>query len=180
MAFTKEGDEGGNRMNQDRSLDILKQAILLEKRGKAFYETAAAQTRNPAVSEFFKGMAEEESVHIRILSHQYTSYQEKGAFVPEPAEPVENHAAVSAVLTDAMQNQIASADFEAAAISAAMAMEERAIKLYSQRAKEASAPEEQALYRWLAQWETGHLETLAVLDRELTEKVWNDASFWPF
>ena len=61
-----------------------------------------------------------------------------------------------------------------------MGLEERAIKLYSQRAKAADDPQEKALYQWLADWETQHLESLARIDREITEAIWNDNNFWPF
>jgi rubrerythrin len=61
-----------------------------------------------------------------------------------------------------------------------MAMEERAIKLYADRAAETRDPEEQKLYRWLSGWENGHLKILMEMDRELTEKIWHDNQFWPF
>ena len=43
--------------------DILKTAILLELRGKAFYTTAARETRSEAVRKIFAMMAEEEDAH---------------------------------------------------------------------------------------------------------------------
>ena len=61
-----------------------------------------------------------------------------------------------------------------------MAMEKNAIKLYSDRAAAATDPNEKALYSWLAKWETQHLNFLADIDRELTEDIWFDQSFWPF
>jgi rubrerythrin len=60
-----------------------------------------------------------------------------------------------------------------------MSMEESAIKLYSGRAAAATDPNEKALYNWLAKWETQHLNFLADIDRELTEDIWYDQSFWP-
>ena len=41
-------------------------------------------------------------------------------------------------------------------------------------------PNEAVLYRWLADWEQGHLSFLARLDKEIRESVWNDQQFWPF
>jgi len=41
-------------------------------------------------------------------------------------------------------------------------------------------PREQELYRWLAQWERGHLKFLAEINAELLEEVWHESSFWPF
>ena len=61
-----------------------------------------------------------------------------------------------------------------------MSMEESAIKLYSGRAATATDPNEKALYNWLSKWETQHLNFLADIDRELTEEIWYDQSFWPF
>ena len=47
-------------MDDKTALDILKSAILLEKRGKAFYEKVAEQTPSEAAKRFFDMMAEEE------------------------------------------------------------------------------------------------------------------------
>ncbi len=167
-------------MAEDKALGILKQAILLEKRGKAFYETAAARTENLVVKDFFKSMAKEEVLHIKILSDQFKEYQKNKTFLANQAGEENISDVVSGVLTRELKEKISAADFEAAAISAAMAMEERAINLYAGRAKVADSPEEKALYKWLSEWETTHLNVLAELDRTLTEQVWNDNSFWPF
>jgi len=167
-------------MSEDKTLEILKQAILLETRGKAFYETAADQARHKAVKDFFGTMATEETVHIKILSDQFKAYQKNKRFLPNPGGDEKTGDVASTVLSSELKDKIKAAGFEAAAISAAMAMEERAIKLYAGRAGAADNPEEKALYQWLAEWETTHLELLSDLDRALTEQVWNDNSFWPF
>ena len=79
-----------------------------------------------------------------------------------------------------LKEEISAADYEAAAISAAIAMEKNAIRLYSDRASDAADPNEKALYKWLAEWERQHLNFLAEIDKELTEKIWYDNNFWPF
>ena len=84
------------------------------------------------------------------------------------------------VLSRNLKDQLSAAGFEAAAVAAAMSMEERAIKLYSERAEAAEDAGEKALYRWLADWETEHLHFLAEIDRDITERVWTDNQFWPF
>ena len=166
--------------NEEKATEILKQAILLEKRGQAFYRTAAEQTKNASVKEFFTAMAEEEAVHIGILSDQYREYRKTGNFLPEQAGGEANEEVAERVLSTDLKGKISAADFEAAAISAAMAMEERAINLYSKRAANTDNAQEKALYEWLSNWETGHQEMLAAMDRDLTEEIWNDNNFWPF
>lgn len=166
-------------MSTSTALEILKSALLLELRGKSFYEKAADSAKDQAVKDFFVQLAEDEISHVQILSEQYKSYKKDGAFV-EMDRTASNESVASAVLTETLKQRIAGAGFESAAISAAMGMEERAVKLYSQRAETATDPQEKALYKWLAEWETQHLEFLAAIDREVTEALWNDNSFWPF
>jgi len=167
-------------MDDKTALDILKSAILLEKRGKAFYEKVAEQTPSEAAKRFFDMMAVEEKNHVQILTEQFKHYQETNTFKSTDYENEYSSNLPSAVLNDEIKQQISAADFEAAAISAAMAMEKNAIALYSQRAKAADDPGERDLYRWLAGWEKTHLDFLAKMDRELTENIWHDNSFWPF
>jgi rubrerythrin len=167
-------------MAEDKTIEILKNAILLEKRGQAFYRKIAQQASGATVREFFDMMADEEVKHIKILADQFKSYQDNKKF--EPGEYSDEHFGeiASKILTRALKEEISAADYEAAAITAAMSMEEKAIKLYSERAKQAQDPHEKGLYDWLARWEMQHLKFLADVDKELKNDVWNDASFWPF
>jgi rubrerythrin len=168
-------------MNEQTTEDILKSAILLEKRGRAFYKKIAKQTEYPAVKEFFNMMAAEEETHVAMLSEQYRSYQESGHFKStEYGEDDAFTGVATKVLSQNLKNEISAADFEAAAIGAAMSMEQGAIDLYAGRAKDATDEHEKALYTWLADWERGHLTFLAEVDQELREEVWNDNSFWPY
>lgn len=167
-------------MTENSPLNILKEAILLERRGRAFYQTVAGQTAHADVREFFEAMAEEESRHVQLLSDQFKAVKQNGRFTPEDLTDEHASMATDQVLSEAVRKKISAADFEAAAISAAMSMEEKAIRLYADRAAAASDPEEIKLYQWLADWERGHLKTLSEMDRALTEAIWNDNAFWPF
>ena len=166
-------------MSDANTLEILKSALLLEIRGKAFYEKAAASADKQVVKDFFTKMAEDEVSHVEILSEQYRAFKQNGTFKPRSLDGSQEKVA-DAVLSEDLKASIAAAGFESAAVSAAMGMEERAIKLYAGRAEDAEDPEERALYKWLAEWETEHLEYLAKIDKEITETVWHDNSFWPF
>jgi rubrerythrin len=166
-------------MSSTNVLEILKSALLLEIRGKAFYQKAADEAGSEPVSDFFKQMADEEAGHIKMLSEQYSAYKKNGTFVSQTLGDMAD-AGVNKVMTEAFKNTVAAAGFEAAAVSAAMGMEQRAIELYSKRAGATGDPEEKKLYNWLAEWETRHLEELAEIDRQITETIWNDNNFWPF
>jgi rubrerythrin len=161
--------------------DILKEAILLESRGKAFYKNVAEKCESPAAKQVFEMMAREEDEHIKYLSKQFINYTKAHSFL-KPDEPHEDpeEAIVLKVLTDKVKKEINAASFEAAAISSAINFEENAIKLYKSRAEVATDPNEKKLYSILAAWEGGHSKTLVEIDNALKESVWNDSQFWPF
>ena len=167
-------------MNDNTTLDILKNAILLERRGKAFYSEVANRTPYDAVKQFFNMMAAEEDKHIHILSDQFKSYQETKTFNSDHYDDTHTSNIASKILTKDLTDQISAAEFEAAAISAAMAMEKNAIRFYAERSEATIDHKEKALYRWLADWEHHHLSFLADIDKALTEKIWYDNKFWPF
>ena len=161
------------------SIDILKEAHLLERRGRAFYLKVASQASSKLIAEFFETMAEEEHSHMHALESQMRSIAQGNGWETLDADD-ETGALADLILTDEVTSQIAAADFEAAAISAAMLMEENAVALYNRRAQEAQDSNAKKLFQWLAGWEKGHLSFLAELDSEIKARIWNDNQFWPF
>ncbi len=167
-------------MDTNKSLDILKMAILMEKRGFAFYTTVAEQTSDPEISNVFKTMAAEESIHVKFLSEQFLSFEKNQEFTCPNLQDQTADGIANMVLSGEVKNRIAAAGFEAAAISAAIDMEKKAIDVYSTQAETATDPNEKILYNWLSDWEKGHLKILNDLDNELKEKIWYNNQFWPF
>jgi rubrerythrin len=159
-------------MADEVTLEILKKAILLERQSMLFYQKVSAQTEAPAVRELFRTLAGEEEKHVLALSRK------AGPAAPErgPVPGTLN----SSILNTEVRRQITAASYEAAAISAALELENRAVAVYSERERSATDPGEKDLYRWLAQWEREHQRFLARLNSELIEEIWNDNRFWPF
>ena len=164
---------------ETKEIEILKTALLLEKRGRAFYQRVARDAESQAVKELFTIMAEEEGKHIDFLSKQFANFSANGEFLEQQPDSAAR-SAVQEILSSEIRKQISAAGFEAAAISAAIEMENRAIDIYSGRAGSSEEPREKSLYEWLAQWERGHLKFLAEINDELLEDIWYESSFWPF
>jgi rubrerythrin len=160
--------------------DILKTAILLERRGKSFYRMAARETQCEAVRKIFHMMAEEEEEHIKYLSRQFAEFRKNGRFVKNEHLPFSQNDEETAILSDQVKKEISAAGFEAAAISAAIDFENRAIDVYQSRANESSDLNEKEMYQMLADWERTHHRLLFRLNEDLKEQVWNDNNFWPF
>jgi len=157
--------------------DILKGALLLERRGQALYEAAARGTGNEAVRELFQTLAEEEGRHIEVLAKAFASLVRSGRIAHGVPSGVPD--ATGAVLSEGLKREISAASYEAAALYAAMALEERAVAFYSEAARKSSG-DAADLYGWLARWERTHLDLLTSLDEDLRQKVWYDQKFWPF
>jgi rubrerythrin len=167
-------------MQNQKTLDILKMAILMEKRGFAFYTKVAEQATDPEIKNVFSTMAAEETIHVKFLSDQFLNLEKNQAFEQLELPDVAADGIASMILSDEVKQKINAAGFEAAAISAAIDMEKKAIEVYSQQAAAANDPNEKSLFSWLADWEKGHLKVLNDLDNELKEKIWFDNQFWPF
>jgi len=162
------------------AVDILKEAILLERRGKAFYTTAARQTESEAARKIFEMMAAEEDEHINFLSKQFAHYEKNHAFLKVDDVVDVDDSTVMQILSEEIKNQVNAAGFEAAAISAAMDFETRAVQIYSDRAESATDSNEKEMYQMLADWEKGHHYWLHKINEDLKEQVWYDNNFWPF
>ncbi|MBN1357128.1 ferritin family protein [bacterium] len=161
-----------------KAIDIIKGAILLEHKGKVFYESVARNTPSIPVREIFSSMAMEEEKHIDILTKQYISLREDGKLKVTDF-PHSTGTFTDKILSGKIKDEISSSGYEAAAISAALALEQNAVKFYTDRAEATDDPFEQDLYQWLADWEKTHYDVLLAIDNELKEKIWFDQQFWP-
>ena len=167
-------------MENNKTVEILKTAILMEKRGYAFYNQVATQTKVEEVKKIFSIMAEEEVAHIKYLTDQFSEYTKNASF-HKFALPKETQDSIAkAILSKDIKKKLSAAGYEAAAIAAAIDMENRAIQVYSDRAKSATDTNEKALYQMLADWERTHHKILFELDQQLKEEIWFDNTFWPF
>jgi rubrerythrin len=165
-------------MTENKLVDILKRAILLEHRGKALYESASAESAGDAVKELFSMLADEENTHIDVLTKQLKAVAGGGSFDPDLTLP-SDEPAKNSVLSEDIVKEISGAGYEAAVISAALEFEKKAVDFYSKQAEVAQSDPEKKLFIWLTNWEKEHMAMLARIDKEVMENIWYDNSFWP-
>lgn len=167
-------------MEKSNTLNILKNAFLMERQGKSLYETARDKAGDAAVKEFFDDLVNEEAQHMNLLEAQFKSIMQSGKFAAGKYETNGTRETPPAILTQDLVNKINAAGFEATAITAAVGFEQKAVKLYAERAETATDPEEKKLCHWLSAWEQTHLNKLLALQKDLNQRIWEDNSFWPF
>jgi rubrerythrin len=156
--------------------DVLKGGILLEMRGRILYETAARSASEEPVRNLFLALAEEEGRHQAWLERLFVDSAVEGS---TSGFEMPDSRGAHAVLTPEVVGAISAAGFESAVISAAIGLEEKAIEFYERGAALLSDRECGRILLSLADWERTHLELLTGLDRQIREKAWFDAGFWP-
>lgn len=129
-------------MDKSNTLTILKNAFLIERKGKALYQKAMDHAEDESVKAFFKELVDDEQTHMDILEKQFKAYMKSGKFMAGGYE--ESGSAVEApdILDDSLKEKISAAGFEATAITAAISFEEKAVAMYAKRAEDAADPEE--------------------------------------
>ncbi|MEX1298450.1 MAG: ferritin family protein [Desulfotignum sp.] len=167
-------------MEKSNALNILKNAFLMERQGKSLYETARDNAGDTAVKEFFDDLANEEAQHMKMLEAQFKSIMKSGKFAAGKYETDGTGHTPPSILSQDLKDKINAAGFEATAITAAVSFEQKAVKLYGERAEVTTDPEEKKLYQWLSAWEQTHLKKLLALQEDLNQRIWEDNSFWPF
>jgi len=165
-------------MEKDKRVDIVKEAILLEHKGRALYESVAKTAAVEGVRELFDMLVREEETHIQILTRQYSNLVKGEDFDVSDLDKSDD-TVTATVISDAVMKEIFGAGYEAAVISAALEFEKNAVKYYSENAERAESEDEKKLYRWLTKWEQTHMMMLAKLDNEIKEQIWYDNQFWP-
>jgi rubrerythrin len=165
-------------VEENKLLDIVKGAILLEHKGKALYESVVQTTQVDAVKDLFAWLVREEEKHIGFLEVQYKRLAKGQGF--DVSEFEESHAETAElVITEEIVTNVFGAGYEAAVISAALEFEKKAVNFYTQQADSAKSAEEKEVFQWLSKWEKTHMQMLAEVDDELKEQIWFNHQFWP-
>jgi len=165
---------------KEQILEIVRKAYQIEVDGHTFYSMTAATADKAAVKELFGKLAADELQHKAYLTNVLKNYEEQGvsAFqgtrLPEGARSFADR-----VFTVGFRKQAAGADFEVAVVSIGMQLESRAVTFFTKAAQEATDGEVRDFYRFLADWETEHLDSLKDLSDSLRTDFWDRSGFSP-
>ncbi len=138
------------RVDEVGALEGIRLAFEIELGGRAFYQRAAADSREPAMRELFGRFAVMEGEHMETLSRRYH------LDVPEPSPAFRIE--LAAIFADVESRPQDPANLFRIAIG----LEKRAAEYFAGRAERAApGSAEHRLYRELAAEERDHADTLA-------------------
>ncbi|HEY6105121.1 MAG TPA: FAD-dependent oxidoreductase [Anaeromyxobacteraceae bacterium] len=137
------------RFDEAQALEAIRIAFEIELGGQAFYNRAAAESKDPALKELFSKFARMEEEHMATLSRRYH------AEVPKPSKDFQiERAAVYAGIPSRPEDP-------ANLFRIAIAFEQRAVKFFAERGVAAAAGSaEMELYKELAAEEREHVDLL--------------------
>ncbi len=138
-------------------MDIIKFAIQMELDGKAFYEKGAATTDDPDLRKVFVALAEEEEKHLRIFRSMEEGNLSKAASTLGEGSPTPRVVrSIFREMTDAGVETLPGSNVRAL-WEQALALEEKAEKMYRDAAKEEPDPKRRKLLERIADEEKNHV-----------------------
>jgi Fur family ferric uptake transcriptional regulator len=157
------GLEGSEREQKILARDALELTLAVERRGFSFYSSAARKTQDPKGREMFRGLAEEESGHMKQLQEEYRELLgEHGWLRKEPARlPVSRKIADDIFPErELMAVEVREGTTQLDALRIAIDLERKSHRFFNDFARTLEDPRSRRLFRRFASEEQVHLESL--------------------
>ena len=100
-------------MDKSNTLTILKNAFLIERKGKSLYEKARDHAKDDSVKAFFNDLAIDEQEHMNILEKQFKAFMKDGKFMAGGFENDASLAHAPDILDQTLKDKIDAAADEA-------------------------------------------------------------------
>ncbi len=160
-------------------LEAVKTAIITELRGLEIYKAAAQRAGDPAARQMFEALADDEQAHKDFLDRNYQSLLKDGTWsvpaTPANLTPLDH----SEIITPDFLKRVKGGAFEMAVIAAGVELERSAIEYYRGQAQACPDAAAKETFRFLAEWEKGHLEALVDLEHRMREVYFAEQGFSP-
>jgi rubrerythrin len=157
---------------QDAALKALQQAMTIEKEGLEFYNNAAQWTTDPGGQEVFGSLAQDEELHLRIVSQQYQALSEGGEWtLPNEIAAVEvdlDQPLLFPAGWEGLKQAIRPKASDREALLFALEIEHRNYDMYREAARETEDAQGRDMYRRLAGAEQNHFNLVMLNYEHLT------------
>ena len=145
----------------EKVLEPLRQGMINEVRGHAFYLEAAKRSKHSAGAKMFKSLASDEQLHLKVLQQQYQAITKKGKWLTmEQARKAKAPAPELNLFPAGLEKQMPTDADDLKAMELAMVAEKRGYDLYKAAAKVSTDLTAKAMYEFLVKEETGHYDLL--------------------
>ena len=160
----------------EKVLEPLRQGMINEIRGHAFYLEAAKRSKDAAGAKMFQSLAHDEETHLQVLQQQYQAITKKGQWLTlEDAKKATEPPPKLSLFPEKAKNLLPAGADDLKALELAMGFEKRGYDLYKSAAATSADLTAKAMYEFLVQEEGRHYELL-----QNTHHYLKDKGFWYF
>jgi len=159
----------------EKEMKILKTAILNEVEGESFYTLAANNSKSPDIKEALESLASDEKKHQEVLKKVLANITEG----QDNTVDFGQLGVVSPGIFKLQQAKRMVDNLEITVISTAILMEKASIDFYRLAASQSSDLNAQNLFKYLSDWEMGHLDALQKTYDYLEEDWFDQQHFSP-
>lgn len=144
-----------NTNNQDKLLDILKEAISIEIYGTEYYSIFSELVEDERAKAVFRGLARDEGEHKELLEKEYKNISGKSIDIGAMEE---NREKARRIFPESLE-PLGIAETKDV-LKLGIRTEERSIELYSKSVQKTDVKSSKELFLKLVHFENGHKETL--------------------
>lgn len=166
----------------DKTIELLKLAIMAEQDGYHHYMTASAITSDKKAREVFKALARDEELHRNTLLDGIAAYSrdKKWSFAKIDGKSKVSSAGPSPIFSVEFVKRIKDKHYEMSALSIGILLEQNSIDFYTKMKSKTRNAKLKNLLSVLTIWEKKHLEALVKQQNLFMNAYWEEARFQPF
>ena len=154
----------GRWLMENEKVGALKEALKMEKDGRAYYKSALEKVESELAKNIFKSLIKAEEKHIQKINQLYDSLTETGEW-PQVALVREQGKTQANIFSAAMaeiDEKVKGAMSDIEALKMATRMEDDGMRYYQSKANETDDPFEKKFYHLLVNEESEHY--ISILD----------------
>jgi rubrerythrin len=145
----------------EKMLEPLRQGMVNEIRGRAFYLEAAKRSKHAAGAKMFESLARDEEMHLKVLQQQYQAITQKGKWLTmDDARTAAAPAPELNLFPQGVEKQLPADADDLKALELAMGFEKRGYDLYKSASEVSTDLTAKAMYEFLVQEEGRHYELI--------------------
>lgn len=146
-----------------KEMELLRTAMEMEKKGKAFYDKAAVTCKNRLGQEIFAMLAKDEVVHLERISKIYNSLEASSKWTDEWLKIGQAHAPVNTLFKDLASKHRTSTKADSSdleALDVGIDLETKSVAFYEKQLSAATDPMEKKFAEKMIAEERSHRAVL--------------------
>lgn len=154
-------------------MKMFKTALKMEEKGRAFYEKASKEAKDPFGRKIFEMLRDDEEIHINRINLLYKSLKEQNEFSSEWKRFKTSYKALGKIFKELAKRhkkeELKANSTDIPALDIGIELELESISFYKKELEEAKSSKEKAFIEQMVKEEEEHLRTLSEMKLYFTD-----------